>query len=79
MNLADKPCYPHKVKYLKEDGYLEDSISVYSGLTFRERLTIALAGNADIIRYPSSANVFEENARNIIRQADAIIKQLEQV
>ena len=59
MNLADKPCYPN--------GYEPDLV----GITFRERLIIALASNP--------AHVPEKQcdyAEYLLRQADAIIKEL---
>lgn len=73
MNLANKLCYPSDV--LNPDRV---------GLTFRERLIIALAGNPNLVmKYQDKGETYYphivDTAANIIQQADAIIKQLEQV
>ena len=62
MNLADKPCYPY--------GFITPANK--GGLTFRERLIIALASNPAHIpekRY--------DYAGYLLSTADAIIKELE--
>ena len=69
MNLADKPCYPN--------GYEPDLV----GITFRERLIIALASNVGLIESTVGKDdymtpITELNAKDIINQADAIIKEL---
>lgn len=81
MNLADKPCYPSQTKVKMGESL---SIIKYNGLTFRERLIIALASNPVMFQgqnglpfvSPDMENIL---ARGIIRQADVIIKQLESV
>lgn len=51
-------------------------------LTFREYLIIALAGNSacfwlnTLLDHPKDSSTLKANSENIIRQADAIIKQL---
>lgn len=65
MNLKDKPCYP--VTFNNTEISCE-------GLTFRERLIIALAGNPKIVELFVP---YQENAERVLSQADVIIKQLE--
>ena len=63
MKLSDKPCYPTMDDVAGE---------FWEGLTFRERLIIALAGN------PMMIDMFGDKcAERIITHADAIIKELE--
>lgn len=91
MNLADKPCYPIlNDKGVYDFEYIEGHKNDAWGLTFRERLIIALASNpmlikqderiinrdADIITKEGLVFV-EDSAEMIIKFADAIIKQLE--
>ena len=77
MKLADKPCYPFS-RYV--DDFTKPETN--DGLTFRERLIIALASNSAIFSHPDGTpNTHEEkstlsNSCYIINQADAIIKQL---
>ena len=72
MNLADKPCYPiNEIKRFGGDPY----IAKEGGLTFRERLIIALAGNP---AYYIKESSYEGQGLVYILQADAIIKQLEE-
>ena len=69
MKLANKPVYPF-THYM--DDFTKPEIS--DGLTFRERLIVALASN------PSAVEIgcdYKDNADMVIKQADAIIKQLE--
>ena len=81
MNLSDKPCYPS----VDNDGFgvsLNHINNEYAyGLTFRERLIIALASNPDIcssdITAPLTDRLIETNAADIKRQADAIIAEME--
>ena len=95
MKLSDKPCYP-TLEY-SSDRYAEGESNgkcYYSegGLTFRERLIIALAsnpritfesiGDMGILSTPSTAygegNLFpSKTADRIITHADEIIKELE--
>ena len=86
MKLADKPCYP-RIAYLhkNEDG---DYPCIYEddGLTFRERLIIALASNPAVIMTRDErldadrikqVVKYEETSVAIRKQADAIIKEME--
>jgi len=84
MNLSDKPCYPLSLTTI--DGQAMDNVDYdkskeTSGLTFRERLIIALASNPDIcssdITAPLTDRLIETNAADIKRQADAIIAEME--
>ena len=87
MNLAEKPCYPEihgTQNYTNGSGF---EVEYQSGLTFRERLVIALASNSQIIENAwdddgmptmnTDQDALERNAKSIIKQADAIIKELE--
>jgi hypothetical protein len=72
MELAKKPCYPIDSR-VYETG---------PGLTFRERLVIALASNgmfieiiSEVGQEPVVMNI--DNAKRIIQQADTIIKGLQ--
>ena len=72
MNLSDKPCY----------ACTDNKNFLQKGITFRERLIIALAGNPRItfesIGDNGEGNLFpSKTADRIIQQADAIIKELE--
>ena len=76
MKLANKPCYP----ITPEQYYAVDEHPEVTGLTFRERLIIALASN-DYMPEPDRIYQDEEEynifvAKRIINQADAIINQL---
>ena len=80
MNLANKQCYPI-IKLKMRGGVYE--INSSEGLTFRERLIVALASNPLIFQYtpegdPQTHINTDRNARIVINQADAIIKQLEE-
>lgn len=72
MELADKPCYPSEI------------VDYNLGLTFRERLIVALANNPIFYMEDGSTirritpNMYEVASKDIINQADAIIKQLEE-
>ena len=77
MKLANKPAYPF-THYV--DDFAKPEVS--EGLTFRERLIVALASNPLIFQYipegdPQAHINTDRNARIVINQADAIIKQLE--
>ena len=75
MNLSDKPCYPI-LNDSKEVGYGHHEYLFYQcGLTFRERLIIALAGNPAIYTADYGEPITTEAF--IVKQADAIIKELE--
>ena len=64
MNLADKPCYP--LSNINLTGYNK-------GLTFRERLIIALASSRLVDKnVPSGSSV-----EMIIETADKIIKEMQ--
>ena len=75
MKLADKPCYSNMdIAYIAEH---EKTINKnFMGLTFRERLIIALASNSKFVQWDD--NDTEINVKEIIKQADAIIKQMEE-
>ncbi len=73
MNLADKRVYPIDGTHLSQ-GFNED----FGGITYKEALVLALAGNSNIvIKYNLGGLRFAGNAMDIIKQADAIIKELE--
>ena len=86
MNLSEKPCYPAPYQAYenhKDGGWY---IECADGLTFRERLIIALASNPEIIKiiYNSPKELRDANGGAnasvsilIIEQADAIIKEME--
>jgi len=74
MKLANKPCYPLHIF----DKKVNESVVIQAGLTFRERLIIALASNPYFFETDcDEAITFTEGARNISSQADAILKELE--
>ena len=82
MKLADKPCYPCVTRGIDVKGYGIEI--VHTGLTFKERLVIALASNPAIVRNPESTNpnyptseVALKQAKALVIQADAIIAELE--
>ena len=73
--LANKRVYPSELS------------SIDKGLTFRERLIVVLASNTFMIAYDEKllddgnlqkTFLFDDTAKRIMRQADAIIKQLEE-
>ena len=68
MNLADKLCYP-------QNSDFEHSNEELDGLTFRERLIIALASNPTFTE--GYGGQWKSTAVDIIQQADAIIKEME--
>ena len=81
MKLANKPCYPCVTRGIDVKGYGIEI--VHTGLTFKERLVIALASNPAIFSTPDgkpntySEKSVHENANYCINQADAIIAELE--
>jgi len=72
MNLADKPVYSAVADKSTDDFY-------ESGLTYKQWLVGMLASNGDMLKAESGELLYNPNsiARNIIQQADAIIKELE--
>ena len=73
MNLADKPCYPEGAREIE---------SYNMGLTFKERLIIALASNPEIFIIRNSDGTidqltFDTIGNDIKNCADAIIKEIE--
>ncbi|MHB8362860.1 MAG: hypothetical protein ACYDBX_04555 [Patescibacteria group bacterium] len=74
MKLADKRCYPLDGNSPRESA---------KGLTFRERLIIAVASNSEYQKFLTNdhGNIigldYEGTAKRIIHQSDEIIKQLE--
>ena len=82
MNLSDKPCYP----IFNQHGYCShlennDALTGAKGLTFRERLIIALASNPAWVTemsgvYTSSDDFRDTVVKEIMLVADAIIKEV---
>ena len=78
MNLADKLCYPFTMPSKISGDEIEPNL-FYSGLTFRERLIIALASNSAYYEESIEKNPqiqFDSIAQYIIMQADAIIRKM---
>ena len=78
MKLANKPCYPLHIF----DKKVNESVVIQAGLTFRERLIIALASNPAWVTemsgvYTSSDDFRDTVVKEIMLVADAIIKELE--
>lgn len=81
MKLSDKLIYPVKIKNLQFNETTE-----HFGITYKEALVLALAGNSKMIQFQSQAASKEINriydsedcAERIEIFADAIIKQLEE-
>ena len=79
MKLSDKPCY----QVFNSEGfptradqvYGNESVPFSMGLTFKERLVIALASNPNITIHEMQDH--QANAELVILQADAIIKEME--
>ena len=67
MKLADKPCYA-AIGDSRSQNYLQE------GLTFKERLVIALASNPAFVNMELSYDVCAEY---MVLQTDAIIAELE--
>ena len=78
MSLANKPVYP----IYNDDGacslidYNKDE-KVQSGITYKQWLVGMLASNPSIVRPIAMIADFEHNAETVVKQADAIIKELE--
>ena len=73
MKLADKPCYSDiSIGIIMANGEKQDNY--YVGLTFRERLIIALASNSGLVRAEIGV---VDSVNMVIGTADAIIKQME--
>ena len=76
MNLSEKPCYPLSLTTI--DGQAMDNVDYdkskeTSGITFRERLIIALASSRLVDKnVPSGSSV-----EMIIETADKIIKEMQ--
>ena len=66
MKLSDKPCYPTMDDVAGE---------FWEGITFRERLIIALASNPRV--EIDRMDLLKFNADVLIAQADAILKELD--
>ena len=77
MKLADKPCYPFDIEFEMKDGYGSIRRQQSSGLTFKERLVIALASNGELFQfyYESNNGTFAEV---INKHAVDIIAELEE-
>ena len=72
MNLADKPCYPFNKSYNSEP-------IGERGLTFRERLIVALASNSSLaIGDPHTYIDPLTTAISIVKTADGIIRYMEE-
>ena len=84
MNLSNKPCYPAPYQAYenhKDGGWY---IECADGLTFRERLIVALASNPAMTEFIALKDtpkdiepIYGKNAKWIINQADAIIAEME--
>ena len=72
MKLADKPCYPFEGLDAENKR-----ITNYMGLTYKEALVLALAGNHSMVEWDESNPDYKFNAKIITEQADAIIKEME--
>lgn len=84
MKLADKPCYPSDNRFITgtaEELKEYQERMEFVGLTFRERLIVALASNSESFYTVSDVESIltdrQKTAIKIIELADAIIKQLE--
>ena len=83
MKIANKLCYPQTIKEFDVDNNRAQEIGQQFGLTFRERLIIALASNPKIACYEPDEYVgidginVKRNTQKIIFQTDAIIKELD--
>uniref|UniRef100_A0A6H1ZRL6 Uncharacterized protein n=2 Tax=viral metagenome TaxID=1070528 RepID=A0A6H1ZRL6_9ZZZZ len=86
MKIANKLCYPQIIKEFDVDNnrtQKKKKIGQQFGLTFRERLIIALASNPKIACYEPDEYVgidginVKRNTQKIIFQTDAIIKELD--
>jgi len=80
MKLGNKNCYPQPATDTGHASNNEFEIAG-GGLTFRERLIVALASNPNIIAINEDSGkeylLSPVNAVRLIKQADSIIKQLE--
>ena len=77
MNLSDKPCYPLHIF----DKKVNESVVIQAGLTFRERLIIALASNPALVYLGRGAEEglldYKLTVLRISQLANKIIKELE--
>ena len=80
MKLADKPCYPQTSKVVQRNN-AEDIVSVLyteanDGLTFRERLIIALASNQTF--FIDGFIIIDGTGKsNLLRTANTLIAEME--
>ena len=73
MNLADKWAYPHEVI-----NHIDKTLTPFSGITFKEALVLALAGNSGLVDVQIRAEDEELTYVKLLMQtADAIIKEME--
>jgi hypothetical protein len=76
MRLADKPCYPFP--YHDSDG----NEIVEIGISFRERLIVALASNPNVVRggyrMDTKIDKLKPDTEDLFNYADAIIKEMEE-
>ncbi len=81
MSLKDKLCYPAMYESQARNynnGLVQKTYISNDGLTFREKLIIALAGNPGTISQLNTIRFnAEESAKIIIDRTDAIIKEME--
>jgi len=80
MSLADKPVYPvHNDEGACSLIDYNNEKKLQSGITYKQWLVGMLASNGDMLKAESGELLYNPNsiARNIIQQADAIIKELE--
>jgi hypothetical protein len=75
MKLADKNCYPFTMPMFKGEN-LEPNV-FYSGLTFREALILALAGNPEMFQVDGKSLDTSDGVAIVIETADAIIAEME--
>ena len=80
MSLADKPVYPvHNDEGACSLIDYNNEKKLQSGITYKQWLVGMLASSGDMLKAESGELLYNPNsiARNIIQQADAIIKELE--
>ncbi|KKK49875.1 hypothetical protein LCGC14_3130640 [marine sediment metagenome] len=80
MSLANKPVYP----FVNSDGFVTSRLSQdidmasFSGITYKEALVLALAGNSEMVLDDDKQRMtYEWAAQSIVSQADSILKELE--
>ena len=80
MKLADKLCYPEiseLVAWQNNAGQTSYEVRVSGGLTFRERLIIALASNPELFKYYYEISPPKSYGEVLTERADEIIKEME--